>query len=299
MDIQSLINSSFGIGLGLTLGRILPNGIGYWLTNRIADVLSNRKDSIMIRSIRANQWVVRNSLVSDSDLDLIARQNLRTNARCQFDLYHNIHRPDVLENLVKFSPATEQLFERIIQKQRSTIVVGVHTANLDIGFVAISRRNINVIGISVPQPGGGYSWQNDIRTDLGIKTIPASKYALRAAYDYLSEGGTVVTGIDRPLEDKKYMPKFFKLPAALPVFHVLMALRTDSPVYVASNSLLENGNYLMDVRGPFFMTPKNNRYDAIIYNAEMLLDVAADYIRAIPDQWTMYYPVWPEVMEKF
>jgi KDO2-lipid IV(A) lauroyltransferase len=298
MDIQSLINSRFGIGFGLAIGRIIPKSTGYWLTQKIADALSNRKESIMIRSLRANQWVVRNGLVSDSELDLIVRRNLRTNARCQFDLYHNIHRPELFDNFVNFSSETEAVIERIVEDKSSTVVVGVHTANLDIAFVAISRRNIKVLGISVPQPGGGYSWQNDIRTDLGVRIIPASKYALRAAYDYLSEGGTVVTGIDRPVGDTKYAPKFFERPAALPVFHVLMALKSNSPVYVASNSLLENGDYLVDVRGPFFMVSKNNRYDEIIYNSEMLLEVAADFIRTRPDQWAMYFPVWPEVLDK-
>lgn len=298
MDIQSVINSRFGIGVGLTIGGIIPKNTGYWLTNKIADLLSNRKESMMIRSLRANQWVVRNGLISKEELDSVVKQNLRTNARCQFDLYNNIHKPDVFDKIVKFSPETEELFERIQNKQHGTVVVGVHTSNLDIGFIAISRRKIRVIGISVPQPGGGYSWQNDIRTNLGIKIIPASKQAIRAAYDYLMEAGTVVTGIDRPLEDSKYKPKFFDRPAALPVFHVMMAIKTNSPVYVASNSLVENGDYLLDVKGPYFMKSKNNRYEEIIYNSEMILDIAANFIRNIPDQWAMYYPIWPEVLDQ-
>jgi hypothetical protein len=30
-------------------------------------------------------------------------------------------------------------------------------------------------------------------------------------------------------------------------------------------------------------------------NAERVLEVTADMIRGVPEQWTMTYPVWPEI----
>lgn len=298
MDFQSLINSRYGIGFGLFVGRITPNRLGYWLSSKIANHLSKQSGSPMRDAVLVNQWVVRNNNINSEELSQAVNETFQTTARCQFDLYHNIRHPESFESLVQFSDRTQELLNRIREEKEGIVAVGIHTSNLDIGFIALSRLKLKTIGISVPDPGGGYSWQNDIREKFGFQMIPASKYALREAYRTLADGGTVITGIDRPIQEIKYRPFFFGRPAALPVFHVQMALRTNSQVYVASNMLRPDGTYLLDVSEPIKLVSKSNRYEEIMINAEAILEIAEDFIRPSPEQWAMYYPVWPEAINE-
>jgi hypothetical protein len=35
-----------------------------------------------------------------------------------------------------------------------------------------------------------------------------------------------------------------------------------------------------------------------VRNAEAVLEVVSDAIRKVPDQWAMYYPVWPDALQE-
>lgn len=297
MDLQSIINSRFGIGFGLTLGRIMPTGIGYWLARKMADSIAQRNDSPMVRAARANQWVITGEKLDSQQLDIAVQKTLRSSSRCQFDLYHNINNPDGFKRLMKFSPKIEELIEKSKGGKDGLLVVGLHTSNLDIGFLALGERGVKAFAISVPDPGGGYQWQNDLRESFGFEFMPASKSALREAYHRLDNGGTVVTGIDRPIPDMKYRPMFFGRPASLPVFHVLLALRSNVPIYISSNTLDEDGVYVMQASDAIHMQPRSDRRSEIMYNAEAVLEVAEEFIRKAENQWAMYFPVWPEVLD--
>jgi len=297
MDLQSIINSRFGIGFGLTLGRIMPSGIGYRIARKMADRIAQKNDSPMVRAARANQWVISGEQLDSNQLDIAVHNALQSSARCQFDLYHNLKKPAGFKRLMKFSPKIEELIEQSKEGKNALLVVGLHTSNLDIGFIALGESGVSAFAISVPDPGGGYQWQNDLRESFGFDFMPASKSALREAYKRLDSGGTVVTGIDRPIPDIKYRPIFFGRPASLPVFHVLLALRSKVPIYISSNILNEDGVYVMHASDAIYMQPRSDRRSEIMYNAEAVLDVAEDFIRNAGKQWAMYYPVWPEVLD--
>jgi lauroyl/myristoyl acyltransferase len=42
----------------------------------------------------------------------------------------------------------------------------------------------------------------------------------------------------------------------------------------------------------------NDQVDEIVQNAETILAVVASYIRQAPDQWAMFYSVWPETLDQ-
>ena len=298
MDLQSIINSRFGIGFALTLGRIMPARLGYWIAVTMANNIAKRNDSPMIQAARTNQWVIGGETMNSDELNQAVHKALQTSARCQFDLYHNIQTPSNFGKIVNFRPETEELIAKIKERKQGHLVVGLHVSNLDIGFISLSVENLNALAISVPDPGGGYQWQNDLRESFGFEFLPASKKAIRAAREKIENNGLVVTGIDRPIPDMKYRPQFFNRPASLPVFHIMLALKTGVPIIVSATIIDENGVYQMYVSDPVEMQPRVDRNSEILYNAEAVLEVAKGYISQAPDQWAMYYPVWPEAMSE-
>jgi lauroyl/myristoyl acyltransferase len=43
------------------------------------------------------------------------------------------------------------------------------------------------------------------------------------------------------------------------------------------------------------MEPRNDPREEIIYNTERVLTVAEKFISAHPEQWSMFFPVWPDL----
>jgi lauroyl/myristoyl acyltransferase len=54
--------------------------------------------------------------------------------------------------------------------------------------------------------------------------------------------------------------------------------------------------YEIVVCEPIEMKRYGDREKDILGNAERVMEVTADLIRRAPQQWTMTYPVWPEII---
>ncbi len=170
-------------------------------------------------------------------------------------------------------------------------------SNFDLIGRAVVLRGLPLHILSYPQPNGGYRWQNELRQLPNMLVTPMSIEALRQASDTLRANRVVITGVDRPLPnpDAKYRPRFFGLPSAMPVFHVRLALKHNLPVIVLSGHRQKNGRYCLWASEPIWMKRSTDLIEETVTNAEKVLTVIADFIRKYPQQWAMFYPVWPQV----
>jgi len=298
MSIQSLINGPFGVGAIITIGKIIPPAIGYPLAEKIALRLNKNKDSDMMRAARANQWVISGKTLTSSELDQRMRQTLIDASHWLYDFYHNMHN---YKNIIERVALTKRLIEILDERKHAdegTILVVPHLSNFDFAGRAMALHGYQVQVLSYPQPHGGYRWQNKLRKDIGIDITPISTETLRSAKARLKKGGMIVTGLDRPLQKSNYHPKFFGIPAALPVSYVRLALQTHSAVMVVACVGLPQRNYQVICSEPVTMQPFPDPVVEIETNAEKLLSSAEDIIRAHPTQWAMFYPVWPSILEE-
>ncbi len=298
MNIYSVVNSRLGLALALGLGRIMPPSLGYRLAYLTADRIASRPNSSIVRAVRANQWMISGGELSSEQLDEVVREVFRHTAHSIYTLYHYLNNSVMFERMVKFSPAILEIIEKSRQGKEGMIVVGIHMSNFDLVARAGLQRGLHALALGFPNPGGGYRWQNKMRREAGWEVIPASMNAMRRAARYLSEGRTLITGADRPIPNSKYRPRFFGRPAALPVHHVLLALWAKVPIIVAAAIQQPDGIYHILASEPIEMQSYSDRQTEILSNAEAVLEVAADFIRQAPHQWAMFYPVWPEAMDK-
>jgi phosphatidylinositol dimannoside acyltransferase len=118
---------------------------------------------------------------------------------------------------------------------------------------------------------------------------------MREAVSHLRAGGVVVTGAERPLPGAKYRPIFFGRPASLPVHYISLALRAGVPVIVVA-VVFESDRYRLHVSEPIAVVEHENRPTTLLRNAERVLAVVGEYICLAPEQWMMFYPVWPEAL---
>ncbi len=298
MRIENIINGPIGISLILILGKILPQKWGLSLADSVASFLIKRKHLKPIRATRANQWVVSGKKMNAHQLDRQTEKTIRNTARWLFDLYHHINDHKAILEKVSLSPKLIRLLDERLGGEEGTILVTPHMSNFDLAGRAIVLHGYDVQALSYPRPRGGYQYQNKLRRDAGMNITPMSFESMRAAKQRLKEGGGVVTGLDRPLKETNYYPRFFGIPAPVPTSYVRMALQTHSAVIVIAALGLPEENYHIECADPLYMKPDPDPVKEIESNAERVLAQAENFIRAHPDQWAMTYPVWPSALDE-
>jgi lauroyl/myristoyl acyltransferase len=297
LDLQAIINSRIGVGLALGLGRILPPGIGYRFVGQLAGWIAAQRNSNIVKAVRANQWIVGGEKLTSSQLDWAVRATFRNTARCLFDLYHHLNDLETINQKIDFSEVANLFDNRDKEeiKQNGLIIVGIHLSNFDLIMHAAANLGLHAMVLSFADPGESYRWQNDIRRRAGLDMVPASMQSMRQAVKLLKEGGKVLTGIDRPVNGGKIKPLFFDRPAQLPTHHINLALYANVPIVVVATLLQSDGRYHILASESVHMRRFTDHQTEIKYNAEAVLNVAQSFICQAPQQWAMFYPVWPGV----
>jgi phosphatidylinositol dimannoside acyltransferase len=280
------------------IGKILPRTWGLRLASGIGSILGSLKNNKMVKAIRANQFVIHNQQLSAEELDLVPKVIFKSSARCMFDYFHFLHRPNSLQKIVSFDSHAQAVIERI-QNQQPTVIVCPHLSNFDLMGYVLALQKVKVQVLSFPKPNTSYRLQNKLRQDIGLDITPMDLSAFREARQRLRNGGSILTGLDRPLDgvkDEKYRPKFFGYETNLPVAYVRMALEASAPVFILAATSHPDGTYRLVGSPPIRMEASDDLEDEIISNAEKVLRTAEPMIANHARQWAMFYPIWPQFL---
>jgi KDO2-lipid IV(A) lauroyltransferase len=280
-------------GLSL-LSRVLPPRLAYPICNAIADRIAGRREAQLTRAVRGNQWVARGANLTKPDLEQAVRETLRNNARDIYHLYHNLNRPQAMQEMICIHDEACNVIERPEFAERGLIVLGLHLSNFDFVLRSIIQQGFKAMVLTLPNPQGGRNVEYAMRKRMGMNIVPASVGALRGAVQHLENGGTLVTGLDRPVPHPKRPPIFFGRPASLPIHYVSLASKARVPVVVMAAIQQADGKY--HVFRSEFVECDFKRDD--LQNAEQVLQQAEHFIRLAPQQWNVPLPVWPQVLEE-
>jgi lauroyl/myristoyl acyltransferase len=293
LSLQSIINSRFGIGLILGIGKLIPPKIGYKIADWAASKIASRKESQMVQSLRANQWIITGQKLSSEDLDAQVLNTFRHIAHVQYDLYHTLDNHQAILDRMILSPKLVGFLKSRIGGPEGTMIVAPHLSNFDLAGRAMALNGFSIQVLSIPQPHGGYQWQNRLRKNIGMDVSPTSTESLRRAKARLKAGGVVITGLERPIPETNYHPNFFNYPASVPVFYVRLALQTNSAMLVVACVGTPEENYVMECSDLIYLESNSDPLQEIEKNAEIVLRASEPFFRAHPEQWAMTYPVWP------
>ena len=295
--LQRLTTSEKGIRLGLWLSQTLPTGLGHRLSRYAADFLSKQKDNAIVEGMRVNQWVAHDGKLTEEELHQAVQAALRINTRCLFDFYHNLKKPERVVQLVEFSPLMEEVFQKLLRREYAAMIVAPHTSNFDMAGRALNLRGLRFQVLSYPQPPSGYELQNRLREEAGMEVTPMSMLAFQQARQRLSGGGVVLTGVDRAIDKGKLQPMFFGRPSNLPVAYMQLALHAKVPVHLVHVETIGK-RYRLNCEPGFVPQPYADRDEALVRNTEVLLRRVEEVIRAKPEDWSMTYPAWDDVLDE-
>jgi len=297
IDLQSIINSKFGVRAVSFLGRTVPPMVGLRIAYHVAEWMATQRHSNLIRAIRTNQWVIRGAGPDHEELDRAVRETLKNIAHSLYSLYHYIDNPTETSKLVDLSPVARGLVERPKYNGRGLVLVGLHLSNFDFILQAMSMQGLNAIVLTIPDPQNGRRVEYEMRLRSGTNVVPASVRSLRHAIRHLEQGGVVLTGMDRPIGDAKVRPKFFGWPASLPVHHIYLAIKANVPVMIVATRLGTDRRYHVRTSDPIEMESYQDHEKDILQNAERVLEEAEKFIAQAPEQWSIALPVWPDLMD--
>lgn len=276
------------------IGRALPETAAA----RAIDLIASRmlaSGSETVRASRVNQYVVSGGTLSGEALDAAVRDNVRNMARFLYDLYHVLGN-DPAEDAIMVH---DEVFESFLERDRTQgpfVYVGAHMGNFDLVGRALARAGWHLQVLSVPEPHGGYQWQNEVREQAGFELTPVSAESMKEALRRLEAGRSVLTGHDRPLDaPDKVQPRFFGHPAPLPLLHVRLAMHVGVPVIALTGRLRSDGRYELLASDPVPIAAERATPEKLLANAEACLASVEGWIAAAPDQWAMPHVVWPDV----
>jgi lauroyl/myristoyl acyltransferase len=297
MDLQRFTTGKLAIKMVFAITKTPPR-FGYWFGNLVADWFSGRKNSTITRVVRANQWVIRGEQSPPEELDRATKLVFRHAARCYYDLYHNLNNPEALERLAPPSPKEEWIIQRSQEGGEGMMVVGPHLSGFDLVLLALAHRGLRGQGLSPTQPPGGYEIQNHYRASTGIELTPINRRSLHQAINYMKNGGLAFTGVDRPVDEDKTRLRFFGRESQLPTGPVRLAMKAQVPIMIVAAQYRSDGLYHLITSDPIPMDTHRDRTTAILRNAEKVLSTLEGFIRQAPEQWLMFFPVWPQAVEE-
>lgn len=274
-----------------------------WLPPRGAEALLRPTAALAVRGVpwagwaRAaarNQQVVHGGRLDAAAVRALVRGALCTRLRAQYESLHFAHRADRLHALIRLAPETDEWIQTQAAGSRGVMVVGPHVGHFDLMGRALVRRLPRMMALVAPEDRLGYAVDNRARREAGIDIVPVSAAGLRRALAHLRAGGTAVTGMDWPLPGVAIRPLFFGRPAPIPLSPLRLAARAGVPVAVLSALRDPDGRYTVRLAGPFDVRLERNDPEALLAAAAPILHHVEAPIRAAPEQWTMFRPVWPD-----
>jgi len=281
--------------LAFYLGKYSPPRGGRLIAGLAARTIVTLKPSIY-HDVYANQRHVLGADAPESKVRWNVYRVFFNASRAYYELFHNVGRGRLLVREfvppVRLTPEAQEILRQVLASGRGFFILGCHVSNFDLAGIGLSQfMPIPLQVLSLAHPSPGFELFNELREKAGAMITPISAGALREAMRRLSDGGAVITGVDRPVGDGDEPVEFFGALAHLPSGYLRIPLRTDCLVITAC-AFFEEGEYRIVANPPLEMVRTGDREEDLAINRRRVLQEIEGLIARHPEQWMMFVPVW-------
>ncbi len=280
--------------LGLFIGEHLPPWIGHTLARLISWGICLFRPAVY-RVVTANLRHVLGPDATAREIRATACRLFYHAGQTYYDFYHILNAPK--ETLPDLIPLDAPLMEMIAAERargRGVLLVVAHASNFDLAALSLGARGLSAQVLSLSTPPSGFVILNRIRAQAGHEITPITPQSLRQAIRRLREGGLVVTALDRPVPEEGPDVALFGEPSYLGTGPARLALTAEAAVLVVSCYHVPRQGYRIAVVGPVEIARSGNRQQDIDDNMERFAAILEELVRPRPEQWLMFYPVWPD-----
>lgn len=298
MNLQHFLVTKSGTRLAMALSATIPRRPAHAAVRLITRKVA-RNDSRLTHTIRDNLAVVLNTAPTDPSLDSLVAEVLFNAGTGAYDFFRTLGKKlRNLDRLVPDNPALFEAFEEAKRRGRGLLLVAPHMSAQDVGGLRFVEAPYEVQVLSAALPPGGYEVLNGLRATEGLILTPSSTQALKQAAERLRRGGFAFTSVDRPPPRRKraQWTTFFERPARLWNGFAKLAVETNALLQFAWMERLPDTTYRIRV-GEMLdpLTIEGDDKVEALWHAILRQTEAA--ISAHPEQWLMFFPVWPDPKE--
>jgi KDO2-lipid IV(A) lauroyltransferase len=251
-------------------------------------------------------WVVRANLrpvlgddVAPELIEYQVRKLFFVSIQNYYNLFRMLNQPrETITAAADMPPATQLVVDQVLGLGRGVVLVMPHLGNFDLMAQALGRCASPIQAISLPDPPAGFQIMNEIRSRSGVDMTPLSPAALRSALRVLRAGGIVAIAGDRPVSDLDTPFPFFGHPARVPSGHIRLALKTNAVLLVGCCAFIEETQrYALHLEPPMEPVRHPDPAEELRVNMRQVLDKLEGLIRRWPEQWMVFVPIWPDLLE--
>lgn len=278
--------------VGSLVGRIVPVRLLYALAIVLARLAALPRTAART-AVRAN---IARVLRQRAD-SLVVRRAAAAAFRCQALNYVDLMRLDRLTradyeaNVVHgdLTPLTET-----VARGKGVIIVSAHLGNMD--YVG-QWLGLNGYSVHVPmealKPAKLFALVRRRREATGMRMYPVGSDEMRLLTGALRAGGIVAIIADRATGGDGELVEFFGAPTALPVGPALLALRTGAPIIASFGRRLPDNRLYVSVSPPVYLQRTRRLRADLREGVQTVACLLEDGIKATPEQWIVFEPVWP------
>lgn len=299
MRLQGIIGRPATIRLAAFLSQRVPVGAGRGLA-RLAAAALGRLQPQVYHIVQANLAQVLGAGAGADEVREKTRQVFYHFVLGYFDFFRSLRlSQEEVRRFVEVPEALQSLVCSEAVADRGLVLVMSHTGNFDLAGRVMTLYASNIQVITLPNPPPGFQSLNTLRRQTGAQVTPVGPAALRQALKTLRSGGVVTTGGDRPISELDELVPFFGRPARMPSGHLRLALKTGAIVVVGGCVYhADQERYAVDMEPPLELIRTGNLEEDVRINRRRMLDALEQIIRRWSDQWMMFVPVWPGLLEE-
>lgn len=297
MSLVKQFNNKYLILIGIKLCQWVPRKMALPMFESLSSVITGFKKSDLLKAVRTNQKVIsQDESLTAADLDIKTRAVFRHALTCYYDFFRNIDDPENMSSLFPTADELNRKFDQATQ-DAGALVIAPHISNFNLLFQVITEKGFRAKLLTLSTLYSGYGVINKIRSQGGAEIVPVDEVNyFSETVEHLKSGGMAVTAVDRPVPTRKskHRLNFFGKPSALPVGYISLALAADVPIIIVTTFMTADGIYEFRFSEKIHLKKHQNKLDDMILNGELVLKKIEELIKQAPEQWLMYYPVWPD-----
>jgi KDO2-lipid IV(A) lauroyltransferase len=180
---------------------------------------------------------------------------------------------------------------------RGALIVTAHFGSWELGGTILANQGIPLTVVTLQEPSAELNrWRESRRNLHGIRTltIGADQFAILEIVRALGRGEFVAMLVDRPVGGDGVPVPFFGRPTPFSGAPAMIWRHTGAPILPAAIIRQPGGRYLSLIGAPLAFEDGGERQEATVANTARVAAFFEGLIRAHPEQWFNYAPLWGE-----
>jgi len=234
---------------------------------------------------------------SDPEVRRVARRSLRNYVcyLCDVMIYPSLSTAELEGRITIHNPEN---IEQALAMGKGAIIVSAHFGNMDMPSAVLASRYTPIALVSETlRPQQLMDHLTRIRNARNVNMHPydrAPRKMIEALKRNEMSAFLIDFGITHHFDIHTVPVIFFGTPTDFPSGPAQLSLLTGAPMIIGNAHLEEDGHIHVHTNSPLYVARTGNKQKDLQAAMQQVARMMEDFIRAHPDQWYMFRPMWRE-----